>query len=142
MRGIPDHPLPPLAASPEFSTTHWSVVRLAGGTTTPDAIAALERLCCTYWYPLYAYVRRRGYSSEDAQDLTQSYFAGLLEKKYLDRADRERGRFRTFLLSSLENFLNNEWVRASAQKRGGGQRNRAGTSRPACRQPGQHSVSM
>ena len=106
-----------------FTTTHWSVVIAAGGIESVSAETALATLCQTYWYPLYAYVRRRGYSLEDAQDLTQSYFASLLEKKYLDRADRERGRFRTFLLSSLENFLNNEWDRASAQKRGGGQRN-------------------
>jgi len=106
-----------------FTTTHWSVVIAAGGIESVSSETALATLCQTYWYPLYAYVRRRGYSPEDAKDLTQSYFAGLLEKKYLDRADRERGRFRTFLLSSLENFLNNEWDRASAQKRGGGQRN-------------------
>src|SRR2546426_9190596 len=110
------------SAAAEFTTTHWSVVLAAGQSASPAAQAALEQLCRAYWYPLYAYVRRRGYSPEDAQDLTQSYFAGLLEKKYLDRADRQRGRFRTFLLSSLENFLNNEWDRASAQKRGGGQR--------------------
>ena len=108
---------------PRFTTTHWSVVLSAVDQSSPGSGAALARLCQSYWYPLYAYVRRRGYSPEDAQDLTQSYFAGLLEKKYLDRADRQRGRFRTFLLSSLENFLNNEWDRASAQKRGGGQRN-------------------
>src|SRR6266705_3391776 len=89
-----------------FTTTHWSVVIAAGGIESVSAETALATLCQTYWYPLYAYVRRRGYSPEDAQDLTQSYFAGLLEKNYLDRADRERGRFRTFLLSSLENFLN------------------------------------
>ena len=106
-----------------FTTTHWSVVLSAVDQASPGSEAALARLCQSYWYPLYAYVRRRGYSPEDAQDLTQSYFASLLKRKYLDRADRERGRFRTFLLSSLENFLNNEWDRASAQKRGGGQRN-------------------
>ncbi len=106
-----------------FTTTHWSVVLSAVDQSSTGSQAALATLCQTYWYPLYAYVRRRGYSPEDAQDLTQSYFASLLEKKYLDRADRERGRFRTFLLSSLENFLNNAWDRASAQKRGGGQRN-------------------
>ncbi len=105
-----------------FTTTHWSVVLSAVDQSSTGSEAALAMLCQTYWYPLYAYVRRRGYSPEDAQDLTQSYFAGLLEKNYLDRADRERGRFRTFLLTSLEHFLNNEWVRASAQKRGGGQR--------------------
>src|SRR6266496_3965049 len=110
------------AAQGQFATTHWSVVLSAVDQSSPGSEAALARLCQSYWYPLYAYVRRRGYSPEDAQDLTQSYFASLLEKKYLDRADRQRGRFRTFLLSSLENFLNNEWDRASARKRGGGQR--------------------
>ena len=105
---------------PQFTTTHWSVVLSAVDRASPDSEAALARLCQTYWYPLYAYVRRRGNSPEDAQDLTQSFFASLLEKKYLERADRERGRFRTFLLSSLENFLHNERDRASAQKRGGG----------------------
>jgi RNA polymerase sigma-70 factor (ECF subfamily) len=104
----------------QFATTHWSVVLSAVDRASPDSEAALARLCQSYWYPLYAYVRRRGNSSEDAQDLTQSFFASLLEKKYLDRADRERGRFRTFLLRSLENFLHNEWDRAAAQKRGGG----------------------
>jgi RNA polymerase sigma factor (sigma-70 family) len=113
----------PSLGDPRFTTTHWSVVLSAVDQSLPGSEAALARLCQSYWYPLYAYVRRRGYSPEDAQDLTQSYFAGLVEKKYLDRADRQRGRFRTFLLSSLENFLNNEWDRASAQKRGGGQRN-------------------
>src|SRR5881396_1870083 len=93
------------------ATTHWSVVLAAGRRDTTRATAALEKLCQTYWFPLYAYVRRRGHSPEDARDLTQSFFASLLEKKYLERADRERGRFRTFLLSSLENFLNNEWDR-------------------------------
>src|SRR5207249_4411965 len=105
---------------PQFTTTHWSVVLSAVDRASPDSEAALARLCQTYWYPLYAYVRRRGNSPEDAQDLTQSFFASLLEKKYLERADRGRGRFRTFLLSSLENFLHNEKDRASAQKRGGG----------------------
>jgi len=86
-----------------------------------DPAAALARLCQSYWYPLYAYVRRRGYSHEDADDLTQGFFAAILAKNYLERADRNRGRFRTFLLSSIENFICNEWDRASAKKRGGGQ---------------------
>jgi RNA polymerase sigma-70 factor (ECF subfamily) len=98
------------------------VVLAAGDRDSGSAEAALAALCQAYWYPLYAYVRRRGYSAEDAQDLTQSFFAALLQKNYLDRANRERGRFRTFLLSSLENFLANEWDRSMAQKRGGGQR--------------------
>jgi len=104
----------------EFASTHWSVVVAASGADVSKATAALEQLCLTYWYPLYAYVRRRGFSPADAQDLVQSFFASLLEKNYFARADRNRGRFRTFLLSSIGNFLHNEWDRASAQKRGGG----------------------
>ena len=103
----------------EFTTTHWSVVLLAGGETSAEAERALDELCRAYWYPLYAYVRRQGRSAEDAQDLTQEFFARLLERKHLRLADPERGRFRTFLLSSLKNFLINEWEKARASKRGG-----------------------
>jgi RNA polymerase sigma-70 factor (ECF subfamily) len=106
----------------QFNTTHWSVVLLAGETQAPQADAALENLCRTYWNPLYAYVRRQGNSPHDAQDLTQEFFARLLEKKYLKLATQERGRFRSFLLKSLKHFLVNEWVRGQAQKRGGGQK--------------------
>src|SRR5688572_32879182 len=81
---------------------------------------ALEELCRTYWYPLYAYVRRSGKSPEEAEDLTQEFFARLLEKDLFAQADRERGRFRTFLLTALQRFLANEWHRSQAQKRGGG----------------------
>jgi RNA polymerase sigma factor (sigma-70 family) len=108
------------AGAGQFNTTHWSVVLLAGQSQTPHSAAALETLCCTYWSPLYAYVRRQGYGAHDAQDLTQEFFARLLEKKYLQLADRERGRFRSFLLKSLHHFLVNEWVRGQAQKRGSG----------------------
>ncbi len=100
-----------------FTTTHWSVVLAAADTALPDSKAALERLCRTYWYPLYAYVRRQGNGPEDAQDLTQSFFARLLEKKYLRLADRERGKFRSFLLTSLKRFLVNEWEKRCAEKR-------------------------
>jgi len=106
----------------QFNTTHWSVVLLAGKAEAPQAEAALDNLCRAYWYPLYAYVRRQGHSPHDAQDLTQEFFARLLEKKYLQLADRERGRFRSFLLKSLQHFLVNEWVRGQAQKRGGGRK--------------------
>jgi RNA polymerase sigma-70 factor (ECF subfamily) len=82
----------------------------------------LEQLCRTYWYPLYAYVRRHGHTTEDAQDLTQEFFSRLLERKYLKLADRNRGRFRTFLLTSLKHFLINEWTKANREKRGGGQK--------------------
>jgi RNA polymerase sigma factor (sigma-70 family) len=104
-----------------FATTHWSVVLAAGDSRSPQAADALEKLCHTYWYPLYAYVRRKGHSPEDAQDLTQEFFARLLEKKYLKLADRERGKFRAFLLTSLKHFLVNEWEKARTAKRGGGE---------------------
>ena len=102
-----------------FVTTHWSVVLTAGRSDTTRAQAALARLCQAYWYPLYAYVRRRGYGPPDAQDLTQEFFARLLAQNWLAQADRERGRFRTFLLAALSHFLANEWDKARAQKRGG-----------------------
>ena len=102
-----------------FVTTHWSVVLTARRSDTTRAQAALARLCQTYWYPLYAYVRRRGYGPPDAQDLTQEFFARLLGQNWLAQADRERGRFRTFLLAALSHFLANEWDKARAQKRGG-----------------------
>jgi RNA polymerase sigma-70 factor (ECF subfamily) len=95
------------------------VVLAAGRSDTTRAQSALSTLCQAYWYPLYAYVRRRGYSSHDAQDMTQEFFARLLEHNWLARASRERGRFRTFLLSALSHFLANEWDKARAQKRGG-----------------------
>src|SRR5262245_9232021 len=104
-----------------FASTHWSVVVSAGATTTAESLEALDRLCRQYWQPLYYFVRRRGYNEHDAQDVTQSFFAQLLQKESLGAADRERGRFRTFLLSSLQNYLANEWDRAHRQKRGGGQ---------------------
>jgi RNA polymerase sigma-70 factor (ECF subfamily) len=105
-----------------FATTHWSLVLAAARDTRPDARAALATLCETYWYPLYYYVRRRGYRAEDAMDLTQEFFATLLAKESLRVAEPERGRFRSFLLASLNNFLANEWDRASARKRGGGRK--------------------
>jgi len=95
-------------------------VLTAGRSDTTQSHNALEQLCRVYWYPLYAYVRRRGYSPEDAQDLTQGFFARLLEHNWLARADQARGRFRTFLLTAMERFLANEWDKARAQKRGGG----------------------
>lgn len=105
-----------------FATTHWSVVLRAGNAQSGQAHEALEKLCRAYWYPLYAYVRRRGYSPEDAQDLTQSFFAHLLGKNSVAAADRERGRFRTFLLAALNHFLADEWDKTQRQKRGGGAR--------------------
>ena len=91
----------------------------AGRKHTPQSDSALEQLCKTYWFPLYAYVRRRGYSKEDAEDLTQAFFARFLEKNYLEGLSAERGRFRAFLLASLKHFLANEWDKSQRQKRGG-----------------------
>ncbi|MCX5671607.1 MAG: sigma-70 family RNA polymerase sigma factor [Planctomycetota bacterium] len=105
-----------------FATTRWSLVLAAARDSRPDARAALATLCETYWYPLYTYVRRRGYRAEEALDLTQEFFARLLEKESLRVADRARGRFRSFLLASLNHFLANEWDRARSQKRGGGRK--------------------
>jgi len=112
--------IPELAAGAAFATTHWSIVVRAGQTDSPQSRGALETLCRAYWYPLYAHVRRQGHGVEDAQDLTQDFFARLLEKNYLRKADRSRGRFRTFLLTSLKHFLVNEWKQTNRQKRGGG----------------------
>ncbi len=107
-------------ANPQFTTTHWSVVLAAVQSETPQSALALEVLCRTYWHPLYSYVRRRGYPEHDAQDLTQEFFARLLEKEYLRSVDRSKGKFRSFLLAAMEHFLAKEWRRANAQKRGGG----------------------
>lgn len=104
----------------QFRTTHWSVVLAAHGEGSPGGEEAMAKLCCAYWYPLYAYVRRRGYTPHDAQDLTQEFFARLLEKQVLSAVRRERGKFRWFLLSALKRFLANEWNREHAAKRGGG----------------------
>ena len=107
---------------PAFVTTHWSVVLTAGRSDTTRARDALARLCQTYWFPLYTYVRRRGQSPEDAQDLTQEFFARLLEKNWVGNADQAKGRFRTFLLTAMTRFLSGEWDKVRAQKRGGGAR--------------------
>jgi RNA polymerase sigma factor (sigma-70 family) len=104
-----------------FTTTHWSVVLSARDQDSPQAAAALEKLCRTYWYPLYAYVRRQGHNEPSAKDLTQEFFVRLLQKHRLDHVQREKGRFRSFLLASLKHFLTDEWDKARAQKRGSGQ---------------------
>src|SRR6266850_1463641 len=109
------------AAGEQFAPTRWSVVLAAGRTDSTHAHTALEKLSRTYWPPIYAFVRRQGHSPHDAQDLTQEFFARLLEKKSLADVDRAKGRFRSFLLASLKHFLANEWDKARAQKRGGGQ---------------------
>jgi RNA polymerase sigma factor (sigma-70 family) len=116
MPGDPTSSTPP---GEIFATTHWTVVLAAGQRHTPQSDRALEELCRTYWYPLYACVRRHGHSREDAEDLTQAFFARFLEKNYLEGLSAERGRFRAYLLAALKHFLANEWDRARRQKRGG-----------------------
>jgi RNA polymerase sigma-70 factor (ECF subfamily) len=108
--------------STDFATTHWSLVISAGAKTSPESTEALAALCSKYWYPLYAFARRRLANIHDAQDRTQEFFAQLLAKKSLQFADRERGRFRSFLLASFKHFLSHEQARAHARKRGGGRR--------------------
>ena len=102
-----------------FATTHWSVVLAAGQASSPHAEAALERLCRTYWYPLYAYLRRSGHNEADAQDLVQSFFASLIERDWVAAADRAKGRFRSFILVCLKRFVSVEAQKANALKRGG-----------------------
>ncbi|MEZ6114581.1 MAG: sigma-70 family RNA polymerase sigma factor, partial [Pirellulaceae bacterium] len=113
----PESSHPPQAAR-QFATTHWSLVVAAGGGSD-ESRRALAELCELYWYPLYAYIRRRGIASAEAQDLTQAFFAELLEKERLRAATPDRGRFRSFLLASLNHFLANQWRDARRQKRGG-----------------------
>jgi RNA polymerase sigma-70 factor (ECF subfamily) len=115
-------PAPPHSthSQPLFLTTRWSVVLSARDKTSPASAHALESLCQAYWYPLYVFVRRQGHAAHDAQDLTQAFFARLLEKDYLRAAAREKGRFRTFLIVAVKRFLLNEWDKVRTQKRGGG----------------------
>jgi RNA polymerase sigma-70 factor (ECF subfamily) len=108
-------------SSAQFATTHWSVVLAAGDCASPDSREALEKLCRTYWFPVYAFVRHKGYKVEQAEDLTQGFFEQLIEKELASRADRERGRFRSFLLKILTQFLTDEHRREHALKRGGDQ---------------------
>lgn len=110
------HPASPVG----FATTRWTLVAAAGKGATPEARKALADLCGLYWYPLYAFVRRRGYNADDALDLTQGFFTRLIEKNDLAAADPARGRFRGWLLASVKHYLANEWDKATARKRGGG----------------------
>jgi RNA polymerase sigma-70 factor (ECF subfamily) len=103
-----------------FATTHWSVVQAAGLSNSSRYKSSLETLCKTYWYPLYAYLRRHGHNADQAGDHTQAFFAQLMEKKSIRLADPKRGKFRSFLLMSLKNFIADEYDRNQAQKRGGG----------------------
>ena len=109
----------PASRSPVFATTRWSVVLAARHEETRASKQAMETLCRAYWYPLYAYVRRDGHAAHDAQDLTQEFFARLLEKDWLQAAGPEHGRFRTFLLVAMKRFLVNEWHKSASLKRGG-----------------------
>jgi DNA-directed RNA polymerase specialized sigma24 family protein len=119
--GFPDSEPPESSSLPQrFATTHWSVVLAAGQDTSPAAQVAMEQLCRTYWYPLYAHVRRRGHDHHSAEDSTQEFFARLLDHQWLKWVAPEKGRFRTFLLAALDHFLANEWRRGQALKRGGG----------------------
>jgi RNA polymerase sigma factor (sigma-70 family) len=104
-----------------FVTTHWSVVVAAGKTDSTRSQAALEKLCHSYWYPLYAYARRLGQKPHDSEDLVQAFFTQCLEKNYLRTADQGKGRFRSFLLIAFKRFLANEWDKAHTKKRGGGE---------------------
>jgi RNA polymerase sigma-70 factor (ECF subfamily) len=103
----------------DFRTTHWSVVLAAGGSPAPAAAVALERLCATYWHPLYSFLRRQGHNPHNAEDLTQSFFAQLLQQDGLQSVNPSKGKFRSFLLASLKHYLANERDRANALKRGG-----------------------
>jgi RNA polymerase sigma-70 factor (ECF subfamily) len=105
-----------------FATTHWSAIVLAQDSDSPQANSAMERLCQTYWYPLYVFVRSKGYGHHEASDLTQGFFARLLEKRSLQSVDASLGKFRTFLMASMSHFIANEWDKTQAQRRGGGAR--------------------
>lgn len=115
-------PFPKSGITPKgaFATTHWSVVLLAGEAGSAASAEALNQLCATYWFPIYAEIRRRGVSPADAEDLAQDFFATLLRRSFLANVSAERGRFRTFLLASLRNFLTDQWDARRAAKRGGG----------------------
>jgi RNA polymerase sigma-70 factor (ECF subfamily) len=113
-------PAPDTVRQPLFATTHWSVVLTAANRDSPEAAAALEQLCRIYWYPLYAYTRRQGYDVADAQDFTQGFFAHILSRTFLNRANRDKGKFRSFILGALRYFLVDELARLQAKKRGGG----------------------
>jgi RNA polymerase sigma factor (sigma-70 family) len=114
------HTMHTLQGSSQFPTTRWTLVVAAGAPGRKEARSALVSLCENYWYPLYAYLRRRGYAPDQAQDLTQEFFIRVLEGRYLDRADPDKGRFRSFLLTSLKFFVADEEDRERAHKRGGG----------------------
>ena len=122
LAAMPNSDQPPDSAASgnsPFVQTHWSLVLAAAGKTSRDADEALGELCKTYWYPLYAYVRRKGHDAEEAKDLTQEFFAGLLKRPFLQDVHPEKGRFRSYLLACLNHFLFKDWRRLKAEKRGG-----------------------
>jgi RNA polymerase sigma-70 factor (ECF subfamily) len=127
-----------------FASTRWSLVALAGRDKSAEAQEALATLCQIYWYPIYAYARRRLPSVDDAQDMTQAFFAQLLEKDYLHAADPERGKFRSFLRAAFDHFMAKEWERAGAQKRGGSRPvlplNFESGERRYCREPADYAT--
>lgn len=110
----------PQPSQARFATTHWSLVLAAGDKADSHCAAALQTLCQTYWYPLYAYVRHQGTGPQDAEDLVQAFFVFLLEKDRLSSLDQDKGKFRSFLLTALKHFRTDQWKRANAVKRGGG----------------------
>jgi RNA polymerase sigma-70 factor (ECF subfamily) len=103
-----------------FATTHWSVVLNARSEDSSQALVAIEKLARAYWYPLYAYIRRKGHDAHTAEDLTQEFFARVISRNFFARVDRTKGRFRSWLLGAMNHFLAHEWEKARAQKRGGG----------------------
>ena len=120
---MPEMPTPASASRTEagvFATTQWTVVLAAGDRESPQAAEALENLCRTYWYPLYAFIRRKGHAAAEAEDLTQEFFARLLSRDFPAGIKPVGGKFRSYLLTALQHFLTNEWQRARAAKRGGG----------------------
>ena len=116
----PKHDLSAPATGRDFYTTHWSTVLRAGDAQSPESLGALEKLCRAYWYPLYAYVRRKGTDAHGAQDLTQEFFSRLLQDNSLASVQPSKGRFRSFLIASLNHYLANDWKHSQRQKRGGG----------------------
>ena len=123
--GIPAHPglsSDSRGGASRFATTHWSVVIAAGQIGGDGSREALSTLCGLYWYPLYAYARHRGHGADQAADLTQGFFARLLEQNIVRGADPHRGKFRSYLLGAFKHYLSHEWARARAQKRGGGRK--------------------
>lgn len=116
----PELPRKALASAAQFKTTRWSIVAMAGKNPSPESAQALEDLCRVYWPPVYAFLRRKGFDSYQSEDLCQGFFEKLLAKNYVAQADRDKGKFRTFLLAALSGFTANEWDRSQRLKRGGG----------------------